>query len=293
MSDNRKAVLIIGGRGEFGRFLQSDILPSLGVEMVLTLERDTPREQHLEKLKRARHVVLSTPLAGYAERACSLVQDCRDLQETTTLWLISSVQAEVWRTVATTLTAVGNPYLAAVFAHPMYGPNGFRAKERESETFRNILTATVDGSQHAVAEEIATVKKMFHRKLSIETTTANGPEEHDQATAHSQGLSYCVAQLMFEHPEIDAQVKEQLPDLHLSFHANRSLIGDFLRLNAYMPEVFAVFKESWLRTKQANYIDVLEAFRTADLAFSGNAETSIPTKWYKKLRSASRSLSEA
>ena len=36
------AVLVIGGRGEFGQFLQRDILPTLGARHILTVERDTP-----------------------------------------------------------------------------------------------------------------------------------------------------------------------------------------------------------------------------------------------------------
>ena len=80
MSDDPGAVLIIGGRGEFGRFLQCDILPNLGVHTVLTIERDTPRDQHLPQLQQARHVIIATPLAGYAEHACEIVRECRNLQ---------------------------------------------------------------------------------------------------------------------------------------------------------------------------------------------------------------------
>lgn len=288
MSEAR-AVLIIGGRGEFGQFLQRDILPSLGARAVLTLERDTPPEQHLDKLRQARHIVLATSLAGYGERASELVHQCRDLNQPATLWLISSVQAGVWRAVSATLAKVGNPNLAAVFVHPMYGPNGFRAKEREAETFRNILTATADGAEHRTAAEIAAIAGAFRDKLSIETITDFDPEEHDRATAHSQGLSYCVAQVMFERPEIDQAVKEQMPDLHQSFHANHNLINDFLRLNAYMPEVTEVFAEAWPRTIQSTYTDVLCAFAQADTALSRGAISLIPTKWYEKLRAASLS----
>ena len=69
-----RTVLIIGGEGEFGRFLCQDILPSIGVIHVSVIERDTPREEHQSLLKNARHVVLATPLAGYAERACELTK---------------------------------------------------------------------------------------------------------------------------------------------------------------------------------------------------------------------------
>lgn len=287
MPENENGVLIIGGRGEFGQFLQRDILPSLGTEIVLTLERDTPREQHADRLRQARHIILATPLAGYAERACELVEQCRDQRSLTTLWLISSVQAGVWRAVTATLAMVANPYLAAVFAHPMYGPNGFRAKEREAETFRNILTASVDGAQHRTAEEVAEISDAFRSKLSIGTTTTFDPEQHDRVTAYSQGLSYCVAGIMFGRPEIDAAVEEHMPDLHRSFHANHSLINDFLGLNAYMPEVIEVFATSWQRTTQSTYADLLRAFEEADTVLSEGADSLIPTKWYAKLRAAS------
>src|SRR6266508_6527407 len=128
-SKDRNAVLIVGGGGEFGEFLQQDILPILGVRNIVTIERETPREEHACLLQQARHIVLATPLAGYAELACDLVYRCSRLQQPTTLWLIPSVQACVWRAVTATLEIVGNAFLSAVFAHPMYGPNGFRAIE--------------------------------------------------------------------------------------------------------------------------------------------------------------------
>ena len=280
------AVLIIGGRGEFGRFLQRDILPSLGVDTVLSIERDTPRDQHLPRIQQAAHIVLSTPLAGYAERACELVRQCRDLQRPATLWLISSVQAEVWRAVSASLAAERNPFLAAVFVHPMYGPNGFRANEREAQTFRNILTATIEGSKHPVAGDVTQIREAFRCQLSIETTTAFDPDEHDRLTAYSQGLSYCVGQVMFDRPEIDALLQEQMPDLHSSFQANRDLIIDFLRINAYIPEVMTLFRESWQRTNRSSYRDLLCAFARVDQTLNGGNDSSIPTKWYQKLRDA-------
>ena len=212
---------------------------------------------------------------------------CHNLRKPTTLWLISSVQAGVWRAVTAVLATVENPWLASVFVHPMYGPNGFRAKEQEAETFRNILTATVDGTQHPLAGEVAEISEAFRSKLSIETTTAFDPEQHDQVTAFSQGLSYCVAQAMFEHPQIDALFKERMPDLHRSFHANHNLINDFLRINTFMPEVSAAFSESWQRTRQSNDVDILRAFAEADTALSRRATSQIPTKWYERLRAAS------
>ena len=284
MSDNPSAVLIIGGRGEFGQFLQRDILPNLGVDTVLTIERDTPRDQHLPKLQQARHLIIATPLAGYAERACEIGHECRNLQRPLTLWLIPSVQAGVCRAITAMLTSVQSPYLSAVFVHPMYGPNGFRSDEREARTFRNFLTATAEGAKHSLTEEVAQVVKAFHGKFGIDTITAFDPEQHDRITAYSQGLSYCVAQTIFERPEIDALVQTRMPDLHFSFHANHGLILDFLRLNAYMPKVLAVFGDAWQRTTQSSYQDLLSAFAQADETLNCGIEPSIPTKWYEKLR---------
>src|SRR2546425_11197556 len=287
MSDDPDAVLIIGGRGEFGRFLQRDILPNLGVQSVLTIERETPLDQHVSLLQQARHVVLATPLADYAERAAEIVDECRDLQRPTTLWLIPSVQAGVWRAVTAMLASIQNPYLSAVFVHPMYGRNGFRSDEREPRTFRNILTATAEGANHSLTEEIAQIVAAFQQKFSIDTTTAFDPEQHDRITAYSQGLSYCVAQTIFERPEIDRLVRTRMPDLHYSFYANHGLILDFLRLNAYMPKVLAVFGDAWQRTARSSYQNLLSAFAQADEMLNCGTEPSIPTKWYEKLRAAS------
>ena len=208
MSDKHDTVLIIGARGEFGQFLRRDILPSLGVDPLPTIERETPNSEHPSRLRHARHVVLATPLASYSERAGELAEQCQDLEAPTTLWLIPSVQAHVWRTVTGELAKVRNPYLAAVFAHPMYGPNGFRSTEPEARTFRNLLTATFEGAEHPLGEEVAAISNAFRERFNIETTTAFDPEEHDRITAASQGLSYCVAQLMFEQLEIDALMLE-------------------------------------------------------------------------------------
>lgn len=290
MPENENAVLVIGGRGEFGQFLQRDILPSLGIRTVLTIERDTPRESQADWLRQAGHIILSTPLAAYEERARQLVQQCRNLNSPATLWFIPSVQAGVWRAVTATLADLANPYLAAVFVHPMYGPNGFRAKEREAGTFRNILTATSEGARHPIADEVAEISEAFRDKLSIETTTTFDPDQHDRVTAYSQGLSYCVARIMFERPEIDTAVRKQMPDLHHAFHANHNLIDDFLRLNAYMPEVVAVFTGAWRRTTESVYADLLRAFGEADTALHCGSDSLIPTKWYAKLRAASIKL---
>jgi len=197
------------------------------------------------------------------------------------------VQAGIWRAVSEALANQDNPLLAAVFVHPMYGPNGFRASEQEAQTFRNILTATIAGAQHPLADEVAQIGEAFRSRLGIETTSAFGPEEHDRITAYSQGLSYCVAEVMFEQPEIDLLLKELMPDLHYSFHANHDLIVDFLRINAYIAEVKAVFRDLWQRTKQSNFKDVLGVFAQADQILNGGANSRITTKWYEKLRNAS------
>jgi hypothetical protein len=285
-----KVVLIIGGRGEFGRFLQHDVLPSLGVERVLTIERDTSIEERSARLRQARHIVLATPLADYDDKASELVRECQALDQQATLWLISSVQASVWRTVVPLLSRKPNPYLGVVFVHPMYGPNGFRAKEREAGTFRNILTALSHGSRHALGDEVAEISKAFESKLSIFTTTEFDPDSHDRATAYSQGLSYCVAKVMFERPEIDSLVKERMPDLHHSFHANQKLIGDFLRINTYMPDVLELFAGSWAQTPQESYTDLLFAFAKTNASLHGDARAAIPTKWYEQLFAASQAV---
>lgn len=288
ISEEKNAVLVIGGRGEFGQFLQQDILPILGAVNILMIECETPRDESLTQLQRARHIVLATPLAGYAELACELVYRCRDLRAITTIWLIPSVQAGVWRAVTATLEIVGNPFLSAVFVHPMYGPNGFRATEPEARTFQNILTATHESSGHPLAGEVDQIGDAFRTAFNITTNEAFNPEEHDRITAYSQGLSYCVARLMFERPELDTLVRENMPDLHNSFHANHDLILDFIRINAYMPQVIAAFAEAWRQTAESTYQDVLQAFAHADAALNRGEDSPIPTKWYQKLRSAAR-----
>ena len=281
-------MLIIGGAGEFGRFLRQDILPSLGVTHVSIIQRDTPREDHQSFLETARHVVLATPLAGYAERACELIYQSRTLNQTTTLWLIPSVQAGVWRAVSATLELVTNPRLSAVFLHPMYGPNGFRETEAEARTFQNVLTATYSGAKHPLDDELTAITNMFLTRFNIRTTTSFNPDEHDRVTAYSQGLSYCVARLMFELPELDQIMREEMADLHHSFSGNRDLILDFVRINSYMPQVIAAFADAWRQTNQSDYNDVLNAFAHADAALNQGADSPISTKWYEKLRAAAR-----
>lgn len=283
------SVLIIGGRGEFGQFLTSDILPGLGVPeaTIISIGRETPREEYFTQLQRAQHVILATPLAGYAERACELVYQCRDVTQPVTLWLIPSVQAGVWRAVTATLQIVANPQLSAVFVHPMYGPNGFRATEVEARTFQNILTATVSGAAHPIDDEVAAISQQFVETFNISTMTGVNPEEHDRITAYSQGLSYCVGRAMFESPTLDAAVADAMPDLHHAFHANHDLILDFLRINAYMPQVLAAFDMAFRQTQRATVDDLLTAFATADAALNRGVDSPIPTKWYEKLRVAS------
>ena len=286
ISEENQTTLVIGGRGEFGQFLQQDILPVLGADSILTIERETPRDEYLLGLQRARHIVLATPLAGYAELACELVYRCRDFLTQTTLWLIPSVQAGVWRAVTATLEMVGNPLLSAVFVHPMYGPNGFRATEPEARTFQNVLTATHEGSEHPMSAEVTQICDAFWSKFNIATALDFDPEEHDRITAYSQGLSYCVARCMFEQPELDTLIKEHMPDLFHSFHANHDLILDFIRINAYMPQVIAAFTEAWRQTTESTYRDVLQAFAQADNSLNTGEDSPSPTKWYEKLREA-------
>jgi prephenate dehydrogenase len=285
-SEEKKSTLVVGGRGEFGQFLQQDILPILGMDPILTIERETPGDESLAQLQRARHIVLATPLAGYAELACELVYRCRDLRGLTTIWLIPSVQAGVWRAVTATLEIVGNPFLSAVFVHPMYGPNGFRATEPEARTFQNVLTATYEGKDHPLTEEVAHMGEAFRSGFNITTTNAFSPEQHDQITAYSQGLSYCVARLMFEQSQLDALLRKNMPDLYHSFHANHDLILDFIRINAYMPQVIAAFAEARRQTTESSYQDVLQAFAHADTALNRGEDSAIPTKWYEKLRAS-------
>jgi len=279
-------VLIVGGAGEFGQFLQRDILPQLCSCTISTVDRHTSIEEQQSLLQRAGHVVVTTPLAGYAQLACELVYRCRDVSESKTLWLIPSVQAGVWRAVTATLDMVNNPKLSAVFVHPMYGPNGFRETELEARTFQNVLTATHEGAENPLADEVARIGSTFQTTFNIATTTQFGPEEHDRITAYSQGLSYCVGKLMFQHAELDVLVRKQMPDLHHSFHANHELILDFLRINSYMPQVIAAFNYSWQQTAKMSFSDILRAFHTADETLNRGANSLISTKWYEKLRIA-------
>ena len=277
-------VLIVGGAGEFGQFLHRDILPQICAGTISSVDRETPSEEQKSLLTRAEHVVVATPLAGYAELACELVYRCRHLSEAKTLWLIPSVQAGVWRAVTATLEMVNNPKLSAVFVHPMYGPNGFRGTEPEARTFQNVLTATYQGAENQIKEKIAAISSTFHKTFNITTTTQFGPEEHDRITAYSQGLSYCVGKLMFQRPELEALVQTQMPDLHHSFRANQELIVDFLRINSYMPQVIAAFNDSWEQTAKTTFMDILKAFRTADDGLNRGANSPISTKWYERLR---------
>ena len=288
--DERTSVLILGGDGEFGQFLRHSILPTLGVSDISIIERETPRERHVSLLEHARHVVLATPLAGYAERACDLIYQARHLKEPTTLWLIPSVQAGVYRAVSATLELVANPQLSAIFVHPMYGPNGFRETEAEARTFQNILTSAYSGVEHPLQKEVDEISTLFLERFNITTTTRFDPDEHDRITAYSQGLSYCVGRLMFEHPSLDQMIQTEMPDLHHSFTANHDLILDFVRINSYMPQVLAAFADAWRQTNQTIYKDVLQAFGHADTALNRGGDSRISTKWYEQLRSAARQL---
>lgn len=287
---NKDNVLIFGGNGEFGRFLRHDILPQLSVTNVAIIERDTPREEQGSSLEPARHVILATPLAGYAERACELIYQCRTIAKPTTLWFIPSVQAGAWRAVSATLELVANPHLSAAFLHPMYGPNGFRETEPEARTFKNVLTATHSGSAHSLDQELKDIEDCFQKSFNISTTHDFDPDQHDRVTAYSQGLSYCVGRLMFERPDIDAALQRNMSELHHSFTANHDLILDFVRVNSYMPQVLAAFAHAWEQTKQNGYRDVLTAFGQADGSLNRGEESPISTKWYEKLRKAAADL---
>jgi prephenate dehydrogenase len=279
-------VLIVGGAGEFGQFLLRDILPQVCDKTVSSVERDTPSEEQRTLLRQARHVVVTTPLAGYAQLACELVYRCRDVSESKTLWLIPSVQAGVWRAVTATLDMVNNPKLSAVFVHPMYGPNGFRETELEARTFQNVLTATHEGADNPLALEITRISRTFHTRFNIATTTDFDAEEHDRITAYSQGLSYCVGKLMFQRADLAALVQNEMPDLYNSFRANQELIIDFLRINSYMPQVIAAFNDAWEQTSKTTLTDILSAFHRADHGLNRGADSPISTKWYEKLRIA-------
>ena len=285
---NQHKVVVIGANGEFGQFLQHDILPALGARNLEAIERDTSRERRRSIFSESRHLVLATPLAGYAEAACDLIYHLRELDHRTTLWLIPSVQAGVWRAVSATIELVGNPYLSAVFVHPMYGPNGFRETEPEARTFQNVLTATYEGKEHSLANEVSDVAGLFRSRFNITTTSNFDPDEHDRVTAYSQGLSYCVGRLIFERPELESIVRQRMPDLHRSFRANHDLILDFLRINSYMPQVIAAFEDAWRKTEQTNYADIVSAFARADSSLNRDAESPISTKWYEKLRAAAQ-----
>ena len=283
-----RGVLIVGGEGQFGRFLCHDILPKNGAIHVSVIERDTPREEQQLLLENARHVVLATPLAGYAERACELIYQSRTINKKTTLWLIPSVQAGVWRAASATLELVANPHLSAVFLHPMYGPNGFRQTEAAARTFQNVLTATYVGENHPLDDELTAVSNLFLTRFNIRTTASFNPDEHDRVTAYSQGLSYCVARLIFGVPALDEILRRKMSDLHHSFCGNRDLILDFVRINSYMPQVLAAFEDAWRQTDQSNYDDILNAFARADTALNRGADSPISTKWYEQLRAAAR-----
>lgn len=285
---NKDTIVIIGAQGEFGQFLQHDILPSLGSFTLETMDRDTSREGRGSLLSNARHVILATPLAGYAELACDLIYQLRQCDHPTTLWLIPSVQAGVWRAVTATLEIVANPYLSAVFVHPMYGPNGFRETEAEARTFQNVLTATHEGNRHPLADEVRDIAALFESQFNIRTTRSFTPDEHDRVTAYSQGLSYCVGRLLFAEPAFDAIMRERMADLHHSFRANHDLILDFLRINSYMPQVIAAFDHSWRGTSKSTYEDIVTAFARADVSLNRGEESPISTKWYEKLRAAAQ-----
>jgi prephenate dehydrogenase len=280
-----RPVVVIGGEGEFGRFLRLRILPGLGIRDPVSIERSTSATERTAVLSRARHVVLSTPLTGYLQAARSLVRECRANTEPITVWLIPSVQQKVWEAAVNEIMDAANRYLSAVIVHPMYGPLGFAAEEPEARTFQNILTGMHAGEAHPMDEEVLRIQQKFSARLGIETITAFDTREHDRITAASQGLSYCVARAMFEDPALDREVGERLPDLHRSFHADRPLIFEFLRANLYVREIAAAFDDRRRATAGSGLAAALTTFGTLDRELNGDGSL-IPTKWYLRLRSS-------
>ena len=92
---------------------------------------------------------------------------------------------------------------------------------------------------------------------------------------------------MFQRADLAALVQNEMPDLYNSFRANEELIIDFVRINAYMPQVIAAFNDAWEHTSKTTLADILNAFRTADQRLNRGADSRISTKWYEKLRTAS------
>jgi hypothetical protein len=283
-------VVVVGGDGEFGRFLRQRILPKLGVPDAVCVERSTPLDQRAALLSRARHVVLSTPLAGYCEAARSLVHECRSNTGPVTLWFIPSVQQQVWEAVVGTLSETANPFLSAVIAHPMYGPLGFAAAEPEGRMFQNILTGVQAGGAHPIGEEIDRTREKFRTLLGIETIDKFDPRDHDRITAASQGLSYCVAKAMFEDPKLDREIGDRLPELHRTFHADRALIHEFVRTNIYMPGIVRSFGERRRAAAGRGLTATLDAFQQLDRELNGEG-LAIPTRWYSLLRSCAEERS--
>jgi prephenate dehydrogenase len=283
-------VVVVGGGGEFGRFLRTRILPGLGVQQTSSIERDTPEGERLERLAAARHVVLSTPLAGYADAARRLVRDVRSAQTPKTLWMIPSVQEPVLEAVRVELRAVRNPAIGVVLVHPMYGPMGFSAVEREARTFRNLVTSVEADAGHPAAREVHAIARRFARRFGIRTTTRFDVTQHDRITAASQGLSYLVALSMFDDPALDAEIAARFPDLHRSFHADHALIEEFLRLNRHVADVEATFRAAREDASGTGSDVVLRAFARVDDELNDRTVSPIPTKWYLRLREAAAGL---
>jgi prephenate dehydrogenase len=280
-----RRVVVVGGDGEFGSFLRLRILPALSVVDAATIEGSTPMVTRRALLSRAAHVVLSTPLAGYREAARALVHECSASTAPVTLWFIPSVQREAWDTVVEELLDVANPLLSAVMVHPMYGPRGFAATEPGPRRFRNILTGVHAGESHPIWRELVLLRQAFRARLGIETVDEFGPHEHDRITAASQGLAYCVAQAMFEDPDLDREIGERLPDLHRSFHVDRPLILEFMRASVHMPGIARSFAARRREASESGLASVLEVFRGIDRELNGEI-SAIPTRWYLRLRSA-------
>jgi prephenate dehydrogenase len=279
-------VVVVGGAGEFGRFLRYEVLPRLGATSIACIERSTPAAERISLLRRARHVLLATPLAGYPEGAVDLVRECHPAPAPVTLWLIPSVQLPTAEAVSRVHERLGDPCISVVLFHPMYGPASHASPERRARGPQNILTATMEGGAYPLEREIESVGGACERVLGITTTRAFDPREHDRITASSQGLSYCLAMSMFDEPELDAEVRQRLPELHRSFHTDRELIGEFMRANSFAPAVRSAFEASRDLTGSRGLEGALRAFREVDRELNGPG-SAIPTTWYERLRDVS------
>jgi prephenate dehydrogenase len=288
-------VVIVGGGGEFGRFLREQILPALGLPGTVSVERDTPAGTRAAALRRARHVVLATPLVGYPETAAELARELlaarTDGARRVTLWLLPSVHLPTLEAVLPVLSGeASGRELTAVLVHPMYGPHGFSRTEREARTFRNFVTAVLAPRGGRAGAEVRRLAAASERLLGIGTTRAIDPAAHDRITGASQGLSYCVAATMFDDPVAEREVAAALPELHRAFRADRGLILEFLRANPFACTLRAEFEAERSRSSESvpgALGPILSAFAAMDRRLNPTGSP-IPTRWYERLQQAAR-----